>query len=42
MRKKIYFYLYQSTPNGFSGNLILDSMSPVDNDSWQDIERLIR
>ena len=28
-----FSYLYQSTPNGFSGNLIPDSMSPVDNDS---------
>jgi hypothetical protein len=26
-------YLYQSAPNGFSGSLIPDSMSPVDNDS---------
>ena len=26
-------HLNQSTPNGFSGNLIPDSMSPGDNDS---------
>ena len=26
-------YLYQSIPNGFSGSLIPDSVSPIDNDS---------